>query len=113
MSSYSLISLVHVFLEVITHTSGQDEWLRRMHSDCANVVGMCLERCDLLRGVVVVDAQLEVIGTCMGTCQPLPSANIMRSSPTRHYPILPGDEATGADGDVSELERLDNRLRYV
>ena len=66
MSSYSHIRLVRVSFEVITHTSGQNEWLRRVYSDCANVVGMCLGRCDLLRGVVVVDAQLEVIGTCIG-----------------------------------------------
>jgi hypothetical protein len=46
-----------------THTGGQDEGLCRVHSNGANVVWMCLERCDLLRGVVVVYAQLEVIGT--------------------------------------------------
>jgi hypothetical protein len=34
-----------------------------VHSNGANVVWVCLERCDLLRGVVVVYAQLEVIGT--------------------------------------------------
>ena len=55
---------------------------------------MRLERCDLLRGVVVVDAQLEVIGTC-------------------YYPILPRDEATGAYGYIGELEGLDDGLRYV
>jgi hypothetical protein len=34
----------------------------------------------------------------------------MRSCPTCYYPILPRNEATGADGDVGELERLDDRL---
>jgi hypothetical protein len=46
-----------------THTGGQDKGLCRVYSDGADVVWVCLERCDLLRCVVVVDAQLEVIGT--------------------------------------------------
>jgi hypothetical protein len=46
-----------------THTGGQDEGLCGVHSNGADVVWVCLERCDLLRCVVVVYAQLEVIGT--------------------------------------------------
>jgi hypothetical protein len=63
MSSYNRISQVLMSSKIVTHTGGQDERLCRVHSDCANVVGVCLERRDLLRGVVVVDAQLKVIGT--------------------------------------------------
>jgi hypothetical protein len=63
ISSCSYISLDRTFLHTVTHTGGQNEGLRRVHSDGANVVGVRLKRCDLLRGVVVIDAQLEVIGT--------------------------------------------------
>jgi len=56
--SASFLSLVII----TTHTGGQDERLRGVHSDGSDVVWMRLERCDLLRGVVVVDAQLEVVG---------------------------------------------------
>ena len=45
-----------------THTGGQDKGLCWVDGDGANVVGMGLERCNLFRGVVVVYAQLEVIG---------------------------------------------------
>ena len=55
---------------------------------------MRLETGDLLAGVVVVDAELEVIAAT-------------------HDPILAGDEAAGADGDVGELEGLDDALRLV
>lgn len=47
-----------------THTGGQNERLGRVHGDCADVVWVGLERCDLLGGVVVVYAHLEVIRSC-------------------------------------------------
>ena len=56
MSSCFYISTVPLFFELVTHTSCQDEGLCWVHSDGANVIGVRLERCDLLRGVVVVDA---------------------------------------------------------
>jgi hypothetical protein len=45
-----------------TYTGGEDEGLCGVHGDGTNVVGMRLKGRDLLRRVVVVYAQLEVIG---------------------------------------------------
>lgn len=52
---------------------------------------MRFEGCDLFGGVVVVDAELEVIRTA-------------------DNPIFPGNESTGSDGDVGKFECLDYRL---
>lgn len=65
-----------------------------MHSNGANIVWMCLKGCHLFRGVIIVNAQLEIIGT-------------------GDNPILPCDKATSTDGDVGELKRLDDGLGYV
>jgi hypothetical protein len=73
---------------------------------------MRLERCDLLRGVVVVDAQLEVIGTWTAMSASLPEDSGVWALAC-YYPILPRDEATGAYGYIGELEGLDDGLRYV
>ena len=42
-------------------TGGKDEGLCRVDDNGADVVGMRLKRCDLLAGVVVVDADLAVM----------------------------------------------------
>lgn len=65
-----------------------------MNSNGADVVGMRLKGGDLFGRVVVVDSQLEVIGTA-------------------HNPVLSCDEATGANRDIGELEGLDDLLRLV
>ncbi len=65
-----------------------------MDSNGSDIIGMRLEAGDLLAGVVVVDAELEVIAAT-------------------DDPILAGDEAAGAHGDVGELEGLDDALRFV
>lgn len=64
---------------------GKNERLSGVDCDRTNVVGVSLEGRDLLGGVIVVDAQLEVIR----------SAN---------NPVLAGNEATGSYGDIGELE---------
>ena len=46
----------------------------------------------------------------MSTSLPRPG---LWSYPTCYYPVLPGDEATGADGYVGELKCLHNGLCYV
>ena len=62
-----------------------------MNDDGSNVVGMGFEGGNFLRGIVVVDSELEVI------------------APT-DYPIFPSDESTSADRNVGKLERLNDRL---
>lgn len=61
---------------------------------CADVIGVCLEGGDLLGSVVVVDAQLEVIGTA-------------------DNPVLARNEATSSYGYVGEFECLDDGLCLV
>ena len=73
---------------------GEDEGLGRVDDDGADVVGVRLEGGDLLRGVVVVHAELEVIAAT-------------------HDPVLARDEAAGADGDIGELEGLDDCLQAL
>ena len=65
-----------------------------MYSYRADIVGVCFEGGDFLAGVVVVDAELEVIAAA-------------------DDPVLAGDEAAGADGDVGELEGFDDGLGFV
>lgn len=65
-----------------------------MHHDCSYVVGVCLEGCDFLGGVVVVDSHLKVIATA-------------------NDPILAGDEASRAHRNISQFEGLDDGLRFV
>jgi hypothetical protein len=60
----------------------------------ANVVGMRLKRSNLLRGIVVVDTNGEVIRTA-------------------NDPVLPRDEAAGANGDICQLKGLDDCLGFV
>lgn len=59
-----------------------------------DVIGVGLEGGNLLGGVVVVDTELEVITTA-------------------DDPVLTGDEAAGSDGDIGELEGLDDGLGGV
>lgn len=62
---------------------------RRVHGDTADVVWVRLEVGDFLRGVVVEDAELEVVAAA-------------------DDPVLAGDEAASAHGDVGQLEGLDD-----
>ena len=73
---------------------GQHERLGGVDGDGADVVRVGFEGGDFLGGVVVVDAQLEVVGAA-------------------DDPVLAGDEAAGAHGHVGELEGLDDGLRLV
>lgn len=73
---------------------GKDERLGRVYGDGSDVVGVGFEGGNLLGCVVVVDAQLEVIGTT-------------------DDPVLPGHEATRSNGDVCELEGLDYLLGLI
>jgi hypothetical protein len=75
-------------------TSSENKRLRGMHNDRTDIVGMSFKRRDLLRGVVVEDAEMEVVGT-------------------NHEPVLSGDEAASADRDVGDLEGLDEGLGLV
>lgn len=64
MSSYDCISNSTLSMpQIKTHAGSQDKGLCWVHSNGADVVWVCLERSNLLRGIVVVDTQLEVIGT--------------------------------------------------
>lgn len=72
----------------------QDEGLGGMHGNGAQVVGMRLELRNLLRGVVVVNSDLEIIGTA-------------------NNPVLAGDEATASHRDVGQLKGLDDLLGFV
>lgn len=69
----------------------QNEWLCRVDGDGPNIVRVCFERGDLLRGVVIVNTELEVIRTT-------------------NNPVLSRDKATGADRDIGKFEGLDDRL---
>lgn len=59
----------------------QDERLRRVDSDRSDIIGVRLELRNLLRRIIVVHSQLEVIG---------PADN----------PVLASNETTGPNGDV-------------
>ena len=65
-----------------------------MYHDRADVIGMRLERCDLLACVVVVDSQLEVIATA-------------------NNPVLARNEAACSYGNIGEFEGLNDRLGFV
>jgi hypothetical protein len=65
-----------------------------VYHDRADVIWVCLERCDLLARVVVVDSQLEVIAA-------------------GHDPVLARNEATSSYGNVGKFKCLDDRLCFV
>ena len=65
-----------------------------MYHDRADVIGMRLERCDLLACVVVVDSQLEVIAAA-------------------NNPVLARNEAACSYGNIGELKGLNDRLSFV
>ena len=67
----------------------EDKGLLRVNDNGANVIGMRFKRRDLFAGVVVVDSKLEVITAT-------------------DNPILPRDESAGSNGDICELEGLDD-----
>lgn len=75
-------------------TGGEDKRLCGMHDNRADIVRVGFERRDLLRGVVVEHTEMKVVGT-------------------DYEPILSGDKATGAHGDISNLEGLDESLGFV
>lgn len=104
---------IHVVDLVVTHTGGQNEGLCRVHSNRSDVVWMGLERCDLLRGVVVVYTQLEVIGTYIRALSAPICHQPRKLYPTCNYPILPCNEATGTNGYIGKLEGFDDRLRDI
>jgi hypothetical protein len=60
-----------------------------MDGQAADVIRVGLERMDLLVGVVVEDAELEVVRA-------------------GDEPVLAGDEAGAADGDLGDLEGLED-----
>ena len=62
-----------------------------MNDDGTDVIRVGLERGDFLGGVVVVDANLKVIGTT-------------------DYPVLAGYKATSSYRDIGKLERFDDCL---
>jgi len=65
-----------------------------MHHYRADVVWMCFEGGYLLRGVVIVDSQLEIVRAA-------------------DYPVLPCNETTCSYRDVGEFESLDDGLSLV
>ena len=73
---------------------GENEGLGRVNGDGSDVVGVGLEGGDLLGGIIIVDAQLEVVGAA-------------------DDPVLSGDETAGSDRDVGQLKCLDDLLRLV
>ena len=62
-----------------------------MDNNGADVVRMSFERGDFLRGIIIIDADLEIIGST-------------------NNPILAGDKSPCSNGNIGELESLDNRL---
>lgn len=81
-----------------------------MYGNGTDVVWMGLERRDFLGSVVVVYAELEVIGTCRHYSSiTVPSKG--SNNPTRNNPVLSRNEPTRSDGDVGEFEGFNNRLR--
>ena len=68
----------------------QQQGCSRVDRDRPDVVGMRLEGPLFGQRVVVVDADVGVVGP-------------------RDHPLLPRDEAGGADGEVGGLERADER----
>lgn len=65
-----------------------------MDSNSSDVVGMSFKLRNLLRGVVVIYSNLEVIGAT-------------------NNPVFTCDEATSSDGDLCELKRLDGLLSFI
>jgi hypothetical protein len=69
---------------------GEHDGRGRVHGHAADVVRVGLERVHLLERVVVEDAELEVVRA-------------------RDEPLLARDEARAPDGDLGDLERLEDR----
>lgn len=68
---------------------GENKWLGGVNSDRSNIVRVSFERCDLLRRIVVVDAELEIIGAT-------------------DDPVLAGNESSRSYGDVGEFKSFDD-----
>ena len=93
---------------------GEDEGLCGVDDDGADIVGMRLERRNLLAGVVVVYPNLAE-GPCQPPCFPVLSALQVDSQVIRSAdnPVLPRHESAGADRHIGELKGLDDLLRLV
>jgi hypothetical protein len=79
----------------------------------SDVVGVRLEGGNLFARVVVVNADLAVT---QGSVRPPPvgkSDSCIQIIRPADDPVLPGNEATGTDRDIGELESLDNLLGLV
>lgn len=74
--------------------SCEDERLCGMHNDSPDIVRVSFECGNFFRSIVVEDSQMEVIGA-------------------NHEPVLAGDEATSANGDIGNLEGFDECLGLV
>ena len=65
-----------------------------MNDNGTDIVGVSLERSDLFRSIVVVDADLEIVGAA-------------------DNPILAGDKPPRSDRDIGELEGFDDSLMKI
>jgi hypothetical protein len=74
--------------------AGQDKRLSGMDADGTNVIWVSLEAGNLLARIIVVYAKLEVITAT-------------------DDPVLPRNEPTSSDGDISDFERLNSLLGFV
>ena len=71
---------------------GQDEGLRGMDNNGTDIVRVGFEGGYLFGGIVIIDANLEVIGAT-------------------DYPVLAGYEAASSYRDIGEFESFDNCLK--
>lgn len=71
---------------------GEEERLSRMDDNNPDVIWMRLKSRDLLRGVVIIHSELEIIRAASN-------------------PVLTCYEATSANGNIGDFEGFDNRLR--
>lgn len=69
----------------------QDKRLGRVHNNRPDIIRMRLKTCNLLRGIIIINPQLEIIATT-------------------DDPVLPRHETTSPDWDICQLERLDYSL---
>lgn len=67
----------------------ENKWLRGVNSDRSNIVRVSFERCDLLRCIVVVDAELEIVGAA-------------------DDPVLAGNESSRSHRDIGKFKSFDN-----
>lgn len=73
---------------------GEHKRLCGVHNDGTDIIWVSFECGDFFRGIVVEDPQMEVV-----------RAN--------HEPVLAGNEATSANGNIGNLEGFDEGLGLV